>query len=87
MAGLTLRRGGANDAAVCEGHPRWPCHHRAIHSGPERSRADNHGQPRSSLDLRRSPPSQVTAAAELALGAGGRMTCRVVFWMVGVRGP
>jgi hypothetical protein len=53
-------------------HPRPPCHKCAIHSGPDRSRADNHGQQRSSLDLRRSPPSQVTAAAELALGAGGR---------------
>jgi hypothetical protein len=53
-------------------HPHRPCHKRAIHSGPERSRADNHGQSRSSLDLHRSPPSQVTAAPELALGAGGR---------------
>jgi hypothetical protein len=64
-------RGGANDATVYEGHPRWPCHKRAIHSSPERSRADNHGQPRSSLHLRRSPSSQVAAAPDLALGAGG----------------
>jgi hypothetical protein len=52
---------------------RRPCHKRAIHSSPERSRADNHGQPRSRLDLRRSPSSQVTAAPDLALGAGGRL--------------
>jgi hypothetical protein len=65
-------RGRANGATVCDGHPRWPCHKRAIHSGSGRYRADNHGQPRSDLDLRCSPPSQVAAAAELALGAGGR---------------
>jgi hypothetical protein len=54
-------------------HPRRPCHKRAIHSSPERSRADNHGQPRSSFDLRRSPSSRVTAAPDLALGAGDRL--------------
>jgi hypothetical protein len=69
-------RGGANGATACEGHPRWPCHKRAIHSGPEQSRADNHGQPRSSLDLHHSLPSQITAAPELALGAGGRRRLR-----------
>ena len=57
-------RGGANGATLCEGHPRWPCHKRAIHSGPERSRAGNHGQLRSSLGLQCSPPSQVTAAPD-----------------------
>jgi hypothetical protein len=53
-------------------HPRRPCHKRAIHSSPERSPADNHGQPRSSIELRDSTPSQVMIAADLALGAGGR---------------
>jgi hypothetical protein len=47
-------------------HPRQPYHKRAIHSSPERSPADNHGQPRSSLDLGRSPYPQVTAASDLA---------------------
>jgi hypothetical protein len=47
-----------------------PCHYRAIHSGHDRSRADNHGQRRSSLDLRRSSSSQVTTSPDLALGAG-----------------
>jgi hypothetical protein len=36
-------QGRANGATVGEGHPHRPCHKRAIHSGPERSRADNHG--------------------------------------------
>jgi hypothetical protein len=53
-------------------HPRRPCHWRAIHSGLDRSRADNHGQRRSSIDLRGVTPLQVTIAADLALGAGGR---------------
>jgi hypothetical protein len=43
-------------AARCKPRPpRRPCHERAIHSGPDRSRADNHGQHHRSLDLRRSP--------------------------------
>jgi hypothetical protein len=52
---------------------RRPCHPRAIPSGPDRSRVDNHGQPRSSLDLRRSPSPQVTILADLALQARGRL--------------
>ena len=32
-----------------------PCHYRAIHSGHDRSRADNHGQRHGALDLRRQP--------------------------------
>jgi hypothetical protein len=64
-------RGGADGATVCKGHPRWPCHKRAIHSGPDRFRADNHEQRQSFLDLRRSPSSQVIAAPDLALGARG----------------
>ena len=47
--------------------PEWPCHQRAIHSGPDRSRADNHGQHPSALDLRCSLASQVTTAPDLAL--------------------
>jgi hypothetical protein len=71
--GLTLRSGRSQMARrSTQRHPRRPCHKRAIHSGPERSGADNHGQPLSRLDLRRSPSSQVTAAPDLALGAGGR---------------
>jgi hypothetical protein len=31
------------------------CHYRAIHSGHDRSRADNHGQRHGALDLRRPP--------------------------------
>jgi hypothetical protein len=53
--------------------PRRPCHKRAIHSSPDRSRADNHGQHHDVLDLGRSRSSQVTAAPDLALGAGGRI--------------
>jgi hypothetical protein len=44
----------------------------AIHSGHGQSRADNHEQPRSSLDLRRSLQPQVTILPDLALGARGR---------------
>jgi hypothetical protein len=47
-----------------------PCHYRAIHSGHDRSRADNHGQRHGALDLRRFPTSQVTTSPDLALGAG-----------------
>ena len=57
---------------LCQARQHWPCHQRAIHSGLKRSPADTHGQPRSSLDLRRSPPSQVTSLRDLALQAGGR---------------
>jgi hypothetical protein len=52
--------------------PSRPCHKRAIHSGPDRAAADNHGQCQSGLDLRRSASSQVTTLPDLALGAGGR---------------
>jgi hypothetical protein len=45
---------------------------RAIHSGPERFPADNHGQRQSLFDLHRSLPPQVTILPDLALGAGGR---------------
>jgi hypothetical protein len=58
-------------AARCEHRrPRRPCHKRAIHSSPDRSRADNHGQNRNVLELGRSRSSQVTAAPDLALQAG-----------------
>jgi hypothetical protein len=39
---------------------------------PIRSPADTHGQRRGGLDLHRFPFSQVTAAPDLALQAGGR---------------
>jgi hypothetical protein len=55
-----------------ERRPRRPCHYRAIHSGPDRSPADTHGQCHGCLNLRPSFPPQVTAPAELALQAGGR---------------
>jgi hypothetical protein len=55
-----------------------PCHYRAIHSGHDRSRADNHGQRHGALDLRRSPTSQVTTSSDLALGAGGRLPEAVI---------
>jgi hypothetical protein len=51
---------------------RRPCHYRAIHNGPDRSPADNHGQHHSGLDQRRSLPSQVTTPPDLALQAGNR---------------
>jgi hypothetical protein len=60
-----------------------PCHYRAIHSGHDRSRADNHGQRHGALDLRRFPTSQVTTSPDLALGAGGRFvqaTIGVAAW-------
>ena len=47
-----------------------PCHYRAIHSGHDRSRADNHGQRHGALDLRRSPSSQVTTSPNLAWEQG-----------------
>jgi hypothetical protein len=54
-----------------------PCHYRAIHSGLDRSPADNHGQRHGGLDLRCSLPSQVTNPPDLALGAGGRRSAFV----------
>jgi hypothetical protein len=65
-------RAGAHTARPHERRPRPPCHYRAIHSGLDRSPADNHGQRHSDLDLRRSPPSQVTDRPNPALQAGGR---------------
>lgn len=52
--------------------PRWPCQSHVIHNGPDRSRADSHGQHHSDPELRRLPPSQVTNAPDLAMGARGR---------------
>jgi hypothetical protein len=49
-----------------------------LHSGPGRSRADNHGQCESGLDLRRSLPSQVTVPPDLAWGAGSSVQLRGV---------
>jgi hypothetical protein len=49
-----------------------PCHYRAIHSGHDRSRADNHGQRHGALDLRRSPNFAGDDLPNLALGAGGQ---------------
>ena len=46
----------------------------AVTTGPER---DNHGQHQGALDLRRSLPSQVTIALDLALGAGSRICYRL----------
>ena len=51
-----LQSGGANNATGYLGSSSRPCHKRAIHSGLDRSRADNHGQHQTSLDLRRSHP-------------------------------
>jgi hypothetical protein len=65
-------RAGAYTARPHKRRPRRPCHYRAIHSGLDRSRADNHGQRHSGLDLRRSPSSQETTAPDLALQAGGQ---------------
>jgi hypothetical protein len=66
------RRSGWEPAPPSARHrrARRPCHQRAIHSGPRRSQADNHGQHPSALDLRRSLASQVTTAPDLALQAG-----------------
>jgi hypothetical protein len=41
-----------------ERRPRRPCHYRAIHSSPDRSPADTHGQCHGCLKLRRSLPPQ-----------------------------
>jgi hypothetical protein len=75
-------QGGANSAAGYPASSSTAVPQRAIHSSPERSRTDNHGQPRSRLDLRRSPSSQVTAAPDLALGARSRVA-RLCRWRQG----
>jgi hypothetical protein len=49
------------------------CHYRAIHSGLDRSPADNHGQRHAGPDLRRFLLSQVSDRADLALQARGRL--------------
>jgi hypothetical protein len=46
--------------------------YRAMHSGPDRSRPDNHGQHHSGCHLRRSPIPKVTTPPDLALQAGGQ---------------
>jgi hypothetical protein len=71
--GLTLRSGRRQRRNRVASHPRRPCHKRAIHSSPERSPADSHGQHQGGLDLRRFPSLQVITAPDLALGAGGRL--------------
>jgi hypothetical protein len=70
--GLTVRSGRSQRRNRIPSHHRRPCHQRAIHSGPDRSPADNHGQRRISFDLRAFRPPQVKRALDLALGAGGR---------------
>ena len=65
-------RAGAYTVRPHKRRPRRPCHYRAIHSSPDRSPGDNHGQHQGGLDLRRSPPSQVAILPDLALQAGGK---------------
>jgi hypothetical protein len=69
--GLTVRAGRSQRRHGVRGHPHWPCHKRAIHSGPDRSRADNYGQRRSGRDLHRSLPAQAEILPDLALQASG----------------
>jgi hypothetical protein len=57
---------------------RRPCHHRAIHGSPDRSRADNHGQHHNGGDLHRSPFPKVTIPSDLALQAGGRGSSPII---------
>jgi hypothetical protein len=57
---------GTVSSTLCQGRPRRPCHQRAIHTSPERSRADNHGQRHGGLDLAGSLPLQVAILADLA---------------------
>jgi hypothetical protein len=71
---IPFARVGASGATLDQGRTHRPCHQRAIHSGPDRSPADNHGQRRSSPDLRDFTPPQVTIPPpDLALGARGRL--------------
>jgi hypothetical protein len=49
-----------------------PCHYRAIHSGHDRSRADNHGQRHGALDLRRSPNLAGDGLPQSGFEAGDR---------------
>jgi hypothetical protein len=57
---------------LSQGRAHRPCHYRAIHTGNDRSRADNHGQHHSGHYLRRSPFPVVTITLDLALGTGSR---------------
>ena len=59
-------------ASPSQVRPRRPCHYRAIHSSPDRSSADTHGQHHSGLDLCHPLLAEVTTQADLALQAGGR---------------
>jgi hypothetical protein len=68
--GLTLRSRWSQRRHGVPGCPTRPCHKRAIHSGLDRSRADNNGQRKGGLDLQSSSPSQVMIPPELALQAG-----------------
>jgi hypothetical protein len=71
--GLALRSSWYRRCRAHERRPRWSCHYRAIHSGPDRSPADTHGQCHGCLNLRPSFPPQVTALSDLALQQGSRV--------------
>ena len=73
--GLARRSSWRLAAGPYEGRTRQPCHHRAIHSRPDRSPADTHGPCHGGRGLRRSPPDQVATILDLAFGARGRR-CR-----------
>ena len=55
------------------GHPRQPCHYRAIHNGRERSQEDTHGQSHGRHYLRRSFSYQVATLPDLAWQVSGRL--------------
>jgi hypothetical protein len=62
-----IARGVPSREGLSQGRAHRPCHQRAIHTGHDRSRADNHGQHHSGHNLRRSPFPVVTITLDLAL--------------------
>jgi hypothetical protein len=65
--GLDLRSRWSQRRYDMSGRPTRPCHYRAIHSRPGRSRADSYGQHRSGGNLRPSSHAQLAILPDLAL--------------------
>ena len=64
---------GVSAARPYERRSHRPCHYRAIHSSPDWSQADSHGQCRDDPDLRPCPDPQLAIPLELALQASVSM--------------
>jgi hypothetical protein len=76
-------QGGAKGRVRYPASSRRPCHKRAIHSSPERSPSDNHGQPRTTTEQPRPAPFAILAgdsSARTGFGSRGHGSTNAQTW-------